>query len=112
MKRGEIWTLQDDRYASKARPVVIVQSDHTDFDSVILCLLTSFDRPDTPSRIVVDPDQANGLKKTSYVMVDKLLTVRQEELGVRIGTLTDGQMRAVSGALAQVLAITAGDVPS
>lgn len=25
--RGEIWTLRDDRYASKARPVVIVQSD-------------------------------------------------------------------------------------
>ena len=25
--RGEIWTLRDDRYASKARSVVIVQSD-------------------------------------------------------------------------------------
>ena len=25
--RGEIWTLRDDRYASKARPVVIVQGD-------------------------------------------------------------------------------------
>jgi len=30
MKRGEIWTLQDDPYASKARPVVIVQADPTD----------------------------------------------------------------------------------
>jgi mRNA interferase MazF len=26
MKRGEIWTLQDDGYASKARPVIIVQA--------------------------------------------------------------------------------------
>ena len=27
MKRGEIWTLQDKNYASKARPVVIIQDD-------------------------------------------------------------------------------------
>lgn len=27
MKRGEVWTLQDRQYASKARPVVIIQSD-------------------------------------------------------------------------------------
>ncbi len=27
MKRGEIWTLQDKNYASKARPVVVIQSD-------------------------------------------------------------------------------------
>ena len=43
MKRGEIWTLQADGYASKPRPVVIVQSDAVDrFDSVITCLLTSY----------------------------------------------------------------------
>lgn len=27
MRRGEAWTLRDDSYASKARPVVVVQSD-------------------------------------------------------------------------------------
>lgn len=37
MKRGEIWSLRDRQYASKARPVVIIQSDkHESFDSVIL----------------------------------------------------------------------------
>ncbi len=25
--RGDIWTLRDDLYASKARPVIIVQND-------------------------------------------------------------------------------------
>ncbi|MCI1747782.1 MAG: type II toxin-antitoxin system PemK/MazF family toxin [Acidipropionibacterium sp.] len=40
MQRGEIWTLRDDRYASKARPVVVVQGDLEQFDSVVLCLLT------------------------------------------------------------------------
>jgi len=51
MKRGEIWTLRDRQYASKARPVVIIQNDAFDiFDSVILCLFTSFDS----SQIVSD----------------------------------------------------------
>lgn len=44
MKRGELWLLQDDGYASKPRPVVVVQSDTINqFHSVVLCLLTSFD---------------------------------------------------------------------
>ena len=45
--RGEIWTMRDDAYASKARPIVIVQSDEVGgFDSVVLCLLTSYDSSD------------------------------------------------------------------
>ena len=36
MKRGEVWTLRDDQYASKARPVIIVQNDeYSDFDSIM-----------------------------------------------------------------------------
>lgn len=41
MRRGEVWTLRDDGYASKARPVVVVQDETVaEFDSIILCLLT------------------------------------------------------------------------
>ena len=44
--RGEIWTMRDDIYASKARPVVIVQSDEVGgFDSIVLCLMTIRKRP-------------------------------------------------------------------
>ena len=44
MKRGEVWTLQDKNYASKSRPVVVIQSDKYDmFESIILCLFTSFE---------------------------------------------------------------------
>ena len=46
MKRGEIWVLRDDGYASKPRPVVVIQSDEiTQFQSVVLCLLTSLSQP-------------------------------------------------------------------
>jgi mRNA interferase MazF len=110
MKRGDIWTLQDDAYASKPRPVVIVQGNLDDLDSVILCLLTSFERTASASRVRVDPDGANGLNKVSYVMADKLLTVRKGRLGDKVGELTDKQMHEVSRALASVLQITYADL--
>ena len=113
MKRGEIWTLQDDRYASKARPVVILQEDLADAsDSVILTLFTTFNNAAVGSRVAVEPSKTNGLKHTSFVMAEKLLTVRRTELGVRIGTLTDDQMHDISRKLAHVLGITAADLPT
>jgi mRNA interferase MazF len=112
MKRGEIWTLRDDRYASKARPVVIVQSDLVeDFDSVVLVLFTSVERESVNSRVAVGATPENGLRKTSYVMTEKLFTVAKTELGEFVGTLTPEQMHAVSQKLVEVLAITAEDLP-
>ena len=40
MKRGEIWVLRDEGYASRPRPVVFVLSDEI---LQFQCLLTSFD---------------------------------------------------------------------
>jgi mRNA interferase MazF len=72
MKRGEVWTLQDRNYASKARPVVIIQTDDNTFESIILCLLTTFESEYIPTRIKIIPDEENGLEKTSYVMTEKM----------------------------------------
>lgn len=68
MKRGEIWVLRDEGYASKPRPVVVIQSDEiTQFQSVVLCLLTSFDSTNIPTRVRIDPSIENGLSKTSWI---------------------------------------------
>jgi len=106
MKRGEIWTLQDDKYASKARPVIIVQSDDVDsFDSVILCLFTTFDSSKIATRVHIIANSTNGLNKDSYIMTDKIITVDKRELGERIGVLTDKQMKDIADQLAFVLGI-------
>ena len=97
MKRGEIWTLQDKHYASKARPVVVIQSDkHDSFDSVILCLFTSYESGDISTRVRIEPSSENGLQKVSYVMTDKIVTVDKSMLGKRVGVLSDDDMLAVS----------------
>lgn len=40
-----------------------------------------------------EPDAENGLRKTSYVMADKILTVDKAALGHRIGVLDTTAMK-------------------
>jgi mRNA interferase MazF len=104
--RGEIWTLRDGGYASKARPVVIIQSEQEhSFDSVILCLFTSYKSNHIETRVKIEPDAANGLNKTSFVMTDKLITVDKKLLGAKAGNLTEEQMIEISRQLAKILGI-------
>jgi len=106
MKRGEIWTLRDDGYASKARPVVIIQSDDVNnFDSIILCLFTTFESDQITTRVRISADLTNGLKKDSYVMTEKIITVDKRELGERVGKLAANQMKDIADQLVVVLGI-------
>lgn len=106
MMRGEIWSMRDDLYASKARPVVIIQSDEVSgFDSVVLCLLTTYDSSGIPTRVRVEPTVQNGLEKTSYVMTEKIASVSRAMLGRRIGMLEEEVMREVSEKVAVVLGL-------
>lgn len=104
--RGEIWSMRDDLYASKARPVVIIQSDEiSGFDSVVLCLLTTYESSSIPTRVRVEPTVQNGLEKTSYVMTEKIASVSRAMLGRRIGMLEEEVMREVSEKVAVVLGL-------
>jgi mRNA interferase MazF len=76
MKRGEIWTLRDEGYAGKARPVIIGRSDPGEFfNSAIFCLFTTFESSRIPARVLITPSDENGLKKDSCVMTEKLITL-------------------------------------
>ena len=106
MKRGEIWSLRDNHYASKARPVVIIQSDdYNVFDSVVLCLFTTYDSADIRTRVYVKASSQNGLLKDSYVMTEKIVTVDKTILGEYIGCLTDEDMKKISEQIKIILSL-------
>ncbi|WEV67717.1 type II toxin-antitoxin system PemK/MazF family toxin [Bifidobacterium sp. ESL0769] len=106
MKRGEIWTVRADGCASKPRPVVIVQSDkETGFQSVVTCLLTSYDSDEMPTRVRIDPSSRTGLNKVSYAMTDKIVMVNRELLGKKIGVVGSQDMKDIDIALAKVLGL-------
>ena len=89
MRRGEIWTAAGGKdYAGKPRPVVIVQNDGFDaLQSITICPFTS-DPTDAPLfRLPVEPNDRNGLKRPSRLMVDKITTVAKSKIDERIGYL-------------------------
>jgi mRNA interferase MazF len=91
VRRGEIWTVAGGSdYAGKPRPAVIVQDDSFDSTrSITICAFTT-DPTDAPLfRILVHPNEQNGLRASSRLMVDKLTTVPKEKLGERVGQLAD-----------------------
>jgi mRNA interferase MazF len=101
VKRGEVWTVAGGAdYAGKSRPIVIVQDDRFDATkSVTICAFTS-DPTDAPLlRLAVEPNETNGLRTTSRLMVDKITTVPKAKLGSRIGRLADTDMVRLNRAM-------------
>jgi mRNA interferase MazF len=106
VRRGEIWTAAGGVYATKPRPVVIVQDDRFDAtDSVTVCPMTTtfVDAPLT--RIQVEPKAENGLKEPSHIMVDKITTTRRSLVQSRLGALAHEEMVRVERSLLVFLGI-------
>ena len=94
MRRSEVWTAAAGTgYTGKPRPVVIIQDDRFDAtDSVTVRALTT-DPTEAPLiRLPIVPDEQNGLREASSLMVDKITTVPRSKLGERIGRLGDQDM--------------------
>jgi mRNA interferase MazF len=101
MKRGEIWTVSGGKdYTGKPRPVAIVQDDAFDATaSITVCAFTT-DPTDAPLlRLAVAPNEANGLRVESRLMVDKITTVPRSKVGVRVGRLDDEDVARLNRAI-------------
>ncbi|HYE00840.1 MAG TPA: type II toxin-antitoxin system PemK/MazF family toxin [Alphaproteobacteria bacterium] len=109
MTRGDIVTVAGGGYAGKPRPAVIVQSD--DFaltGSVTVCLLTHVETDAALLRLPLMPGLATGLVQPSWIMVEKIVTVRRAQIGRRIGRLGAEDIVRLDRALLVFLGLAAG----
>ena len=109
MKRGEIWTVAGSKdYAGKPRPVVVLQDDRFDMtDSITICAFTT-DPTDAPLfRLLVEPNEGNGLRAVCRLMVDKIMTVPKSRVGARVGRLSDEDLVRLNRAVLVFLGIAA-----
>lgn len=107
MRRGELWTAAGGKhYASKPRPVLVVQDDRFDAtDSITICPLTS-DPTEIPLlRIPLDAQAVSGLTQPSSIMVDMLTTMPRSKLDRHIGTVPDAVMLTLARALVVFLGL-------
>ena len=101
MKRGEIWTIAGGKdYAGKPRPVVILQDESFDATgSITICAFTT-DQTEAPLfRLTIEPNQRNGLRAPSRLMVDKITTVPRTKFGTHIGRLDDADILRLNQAV-------------
>lgn len=93
---GDVWVVRDRAtdFVTKGRPAVIVQDTASsgNLDSMTMCLLTSYHK-EAFYRIPVERDSTNGLHKNSWLMVDKVTTMKAERLLKRIGTIDEATLR-------------------
>jgi mRNA interferase MazF len=100
MTRGELWIASGGAYASKPRPVLIIQEDHiATAESFTVVALTTHSTNAPALRIPVPASAVDGLPRDSEIMVDKITTIRRSHLAVRIGTLPRPLMVTVERAM-------------
>jgi mRNA interferase MazF len=88
MSRGDIVTVAGGVYASKPRPALIIQDDRFDAtDSLTVCPFTSTEVDAPLLRMSVTADEENGLDQDSFLMVDKMTTVRRNNARTVVGRL-------------------------
>jgi mRNA interferase MazF len=96
-------------YASKVRPVLVIQADGFDVHgSIVTRLLTTFDAENGAARVRIEPDDANGLGEASSVMTDKVFSLDKADLAKRIGALQETDMSRVADRLRGSRSLTAG----
>ena len=101
-RRGDLVSVAVQGNFGKLRPALVVQSDlfNETLPTVMLCLVTSELREAPIFRLTVEPAANNGLKQTSQVQIDKVMTVLREKVGPSFGRLDDAMMVKVNRALA------------
>jgi len=104
--RGSFVTIAMQGDFGKPRPALVVQSDKFNAHATITVLLVTTTLIDAPLfRVNVTPDDKNGLKQTSQVMVDKIMTIKRDKLGDVFGSASDELMLEVNRSMAVFLGI-------
>jgi mRNA interferase MazF len=109
LRRGDVVAVADQAagdYTSKPRPAVVVQSDlfHAT-GSVTIAPLTS-EAVDAPLlRLRLEPSDSLPLREASYLMVDKITTIRRDRVGQVIGHLSRDDVVRLDRALVVFLGL-------
>lgn len=102
LRRGDIvYYGERGEFTGKLCPGVVVQRDATleIAPSITLCRITSEPMPGHIARVALTPDPENGLKRPSYVMIDKIVSISRGRVRKVLGHLGIDDLDSVDLAL-------------
>jgi mRNA interferase MazF len=115
VQRGDIVLLQapfTSRTGAKTRPMLVVQNDQNNArmsNTILVFITTNTVRAAEPTQVLIDPTtpdgRSSGLKQTSVVSCENILTVVQADILRVIGHLPAAIMQRVDQALKVSLAL-------
>ncbi len=107
VRRGEVWSIAGGGdYTGKPRPAVVIQDDLFETPaSVTMCPFTTEGHNDYFFRIEIEPSVTNGLRATSFLMVDKITTVNRSRCRSKIGTLAAADVMRLERAMVVFLGL-------
>ena len=116
IRRGDVVLLQapfTSRAGAKTRPMLVVQNNANNVrmaNTILVFVTTNLARASEPTQVLIDvqtPEgQQSGLKQTSVVSCENILTVVQGDILRTIGHLPDVLLRRVDDALKVSLALS------
>jgi mRNA interferase MazF len=106
LRRGDLTTVALPGDFGKPRPALVIQSNlFADHPSVTILPLSS-DLRETPIfRVRLFPDETNGLRAPSDVMIDRIHTVAKDKLRGKFGAIANEQLIEIERAVAVWLGI-------
>lgn len=104
--RGDLVTISLQGDFGKPRPALVIQADlYHALSSTTVLPVTSTPLDAPLLRIALLPNTGNGLQKTSYVMIDKMMTLRNDRIGSAFGAVSAETLVTVERCLAVFLGI-------
>jgi mRNA interferase MazF len=109
-RRGDIWIVDwsPARGSEQAgmRPALVIQTDAANLNPRypnVIVLAISTKGKQVPFHVPINPSQECGLKETSFVKCEQVLTISKSRLNKRIGSLSEQHLREVDMGLRRVL---------
>jgi mRNA interferase MazF len=106
VKRGDVIIVSPPGDFGKPRPAIVVQSDWLNTNSSVLVAPCTSAQIDAPLyRLALEPNETNGLKASSQVMIDKITPVLRVKCGAVIGSLDLASLVALNNMLSVVIGL-------
>jgi mRNA interferase MazF len=103
MKKGDIILLSfpfTDLKGNKIRPALVLVV--SDLDVIVAFITTQF-KWQNPHDILLEPNEANGLKKTSLLRLSKITTIDKDLILGKLGELDSFDMQRINENLLKIL---------
>lgn len=107
IKRGELywldWSPGRGSEQTGKRPALVISTNASNanprYGLVITVTVSTKGKAHIPTHVEIQPTPENGLRETSFVKAEQIMTADKDRIADRIGSITDAQMRQVESAL-------------